>query len=278
MLFQENLAVFLMAPFAFSPSSGLSIPLLPDQSALLKIRCRLSGCHGAATRISPRLPRGLRAWPSCAPGSPFPICSFPVSPECRGAFVLPLRQPLELTRRHLEAGHASITPHLHHPCAVLKHGHEALVFWRLDLRQPFRLHHHVIAVVAGLAHAERFGRGEPAAELHPAVLGKPVFRGLLAFVAAAGPDPHFGPSITQRLHDLDHRLVGNVSMRGPKESAPILLEGWARAVACVVAFLVPAAMRAGRRHNERQAVLNQRQRAIKIEDVQRFHRFSTSKF
>ena len=61
--------------------------LSPDQSALLKICCRLSGCHGATTRISHRLPRGLMAWPSCAPGSPFPICSFPVSPGSLGSFV-----------------------------------------------------------------------------------------------------------------------------------------------------------------------------------------------
>jgi hypothetical protein len=62
---------------------------------------------------------------------------------------------------------------------------QALVFGRLDLRKPFRLHHHVITVVAGLAHAERFGRDQPAAELHAAVLRKPVLCRLLALVAAA---------------------------------------------------------------------------------------------
>jgi hypothetical protein len=57
------------------------------QAGVTSIYAVSPGCHGATTRTSHRLPRGLMAWPSCAPGSPFPICSFPASPGSLGSFV-----------------------------------------------------------------------------------------------------------------------------------------------------------------------------------------------
>src|SRR5574343_1007735 len=156
---------------------------------------------------------------------------------------------LELTLRNLKTRHASIAPHLHHAVTVIEDGGQARPFGRLDLAQPFALDHDVVAVVAGLAHAEALGSAERPRPQHirwkaeaPVAL-KPLDRLRLALVAATGPDPHLGAGLAQGLQRADDGQVRRVVTDGSKEAAPVLLSAL----------------------DEVQPVLNQRQRAIKVE-------------
>lgn len=184
------------------------------------------------------------------------------------------RMPMsEVSRCDLEAGNVGVTPHLHYPGAIIERRGQPMPFVRFNLGHPAAFERYVITMVAGLAHAKalrcaerpRWQRvGRPA---KATVLAQPCDRLGANLIAAAGPYPNFSATRTKCLHCLDDWQVRHVVDAGSKKAAPVWRERWPRPVSRVVALLDPAALRAGRVFNKVAAMLDQRQRAIEIEDV-----------